>query len=174
MFSMSTQILLLQNADNVTTQHDQNLLCYTLEAQGCCGIRFYYSADALPVFTLTRSAKEWCFSLFSSASPDAWKTTKIQRAKLLKNLAGAIVLLQRLVETKSQWTNTSSFLSPHKCVSSFSFYGYDCWEFVCSGTKDNLKKVWHMFLWVFYCLVPACLSMYNCKQLCQGQLTWHI
>lgn len=147
------------------------------EAHSFCGISFYYSADTLPDFALTRTTKEWCFSLFPLASPDAQKTTKKQRAELLKNLAGAIVPKRLLVEAKSQQTNTNCFF--FICVSSLSCYGYDCWEMVCSGTHDNLKKKTicvqvHVFLLVFYCLVPACLSMYNCKQFCQGQLTWQI
>lgn len=58
------------------------------QAEACsfCGISFYYSADTLPVFTLTRSTKEWCFSLFPPVFSDAWKTTKINVPSFLRTL----------------------------------------------------------------------------------------
>lgn len=106
------------------------------EACSFCGISFCYSADTLPVFTLTRSTKEWCFSLFPPVFPDAWKTTKINVPSVLRTsqeLSFRNACCWKPSPNKQTPVVFFFSLPPHICVSSLSFNGYDFWEIVCSG-----------------------------------------
>lgn len=101
---------------------------------------------------------------------------KKPRAELLKNLAEAIVPKQRLVQARSHWTNSFFFLPSQMCFIFVLLWLWLLGNCMSPWRLKKNKKIWlkiHVFVWVF-CLVPACLSMYNCEQFCPGQLAWQI